>query len=206
MRIYRLSEYTFYHGTDSEPFNEFDPSKAKKGEAYYNPLGDAMYVTDKKDFAKMFGENVYSVNIPDNAKIKRMYPSKVKSAIGDILNRALKKIGVNYWETETLFKVGYNRLLDMAGYSPYDAIIEAVEFVSVEFPDKAQEYKEWVSKIATQKFSSFDVVMFYGTNNPNDILIGETPTKEILIFNKAFQKVFAGSSPKMIQTASLTGE
>jgi len=49
---------------------------------------------------------------------------------------------------------------------------------------------EWVSKIATQKFSKFDVVVFVGTNNPNDIFIGETPTKEVLIFNKEFQKVF----------------
>ena len=28
-------------------------------------------------------------------------------------------------------------------------------------------------------------------NNPNDIFMGETPTQEILIFNKEFQKVFS---------------
>ena len=45
MRIYKLSTDSeasgrvFYHGTDSPPFDEFDPSKAANGVRHYNPLG-----------------------------------------------------------------------------------------------------------------------------------------------------------------------
>ncbi len=192
MKIYRISSPTFYHGTDSDPFDIYDPSKAKKGEKFYNPLGEAMYVTDKPEFAKMFGENVYDVEIPDNANIKKISPSKASSAIGDILKRALRKVGIDYWKTDISFKVEFNKFVELAAYSPYEAIIEATEFVSIQFPGKADEYREWVSKIATEKFSKFDVVVFVGTNNPNDIFIGETPTQEVLVFNKEFQKVFKG--------------
>jgi len=191
VKIYRKSEHIFYHGTDSPPFEEYDPSKAIKGEQCYNPLGEAMYVTDKADFADMFGKNVYEVRVPEDAIIKRINSSRAASVIGDILNRALKRVGIDYWEgTDISFKVEYNKLLKRALYSPYDAIIEASELVRVIFPDKAKEYSDWVAKIASQKFSKFDVIIFTGTNNPNDIFIGETPTKEILIFNKSFQKIF----------------
>ncbi len=192
--INKLSEKTFYHGTDSEAFDEYDPSKASKGEQHYNPLGNAMYVTDKPDFAKMFGDNVYDVRIPDDAIIKKINPSSAKSAIRDILTRALKKVKIDYWETNISFKIDFGKTIDGARYSPYDAIMEAIATVESYFPEIAQEYGEWVSKIATQKFSKFDVVIFVGTNNPNDIFIGESPTQEVLIFNKAFQKVFRGST------------
>jgi hypothetical protein len=190
MKIFKIAEHTFYHGTDSEEFDEFDPEKAKKGEQHYNPLGNAMYVTDKPEFAEMFGKNIYEVKIPENAKIKRVNPSSASSAIGDILKRSLKKIGVDYWKTDISFKIEFNKYIDMASYSPYEAIMEASEYVRACYPEQAEEYSNWVSKIATQKFSKYDVVKFVGTNNPNDIFIGETPTQEILIFNKEFQKIF----------------
>ena len=185
-------EYTFFHGTDSPPFTEFNPSKATKGEQHYNPLGDAMYVTDKPEFAKMFGKNVYDVKIPKNAKIKRISPSKAESAIRDIIKRALEKVGIDYWQTDIGFRIQLRKLLENARWSPYDAIIESSELVKIEYQNKinTEEYMNWVSKLANQKFSKFDAVIFIGTNNPNDIYIGETPTKEILIFNKSFQKVF----------------
>tara|TARA_R110000824_G_scaffold148242_3_gene317880 strand:+ start:61725 stop:62312 length:588 start_codon:yes stop_codon:yes gene_type:complete len=190
MKIYKIASPTFYHGTDSPEFNEFDSSKATKGDQHYNPLGEAMYVTDKPDFANMFGKNVYEVDVPDDAKIKKINPSKAASAIGDILNRALKKVKIDYWSTDLNFKMVYQEQIKKAEYSPYEAIIDAVSAVTAYFPKVANEYEDWVSKIATQKFAKFDVVVFVGTNNPNDIFIGESPTQEILIFNKAFQKVF----------------
>lgn len=198
MRIYKLSTDSeasgrvFYHGTDSPPFDEFDPSKAVKGVRHYNPLGDALYVTDKRDFANMFGKNVYEVKIPSDAKLKRILPSKACSVIWDIIRRALVKVGIDYGNSDLMFKVDLHRQLDKARYSPYDAIMEASALVGLAFPEKAGEYYDWVSKIATQKFSKYDVVVFAGTNNPNDIFEGESGTREILVFNKAFQKVFPG--------------
>jgi len=184
--------YTFYHGTDSDAFDEFDSSKAKKGEVFFNPLGDAMYVTDKQDFAKFFGKNVYPVKIPKDAKIKRMSPSIVERTIWDIINRSLKRCGINYWDTSSQFRLYLNEQLKRAKYSPYDAIIESVEVVNIHYPDKYKLFSDSVSLIATKKFSRYDVVIFIGTNNPNDIFIGESPTKEILIFNKEMQKIFRG--------------
>ena len=195
MRIFKIAEEStsdrvFYHGTDSPPFDSFDPSKATKGGRHYNPLGDAMYVTNKRDFANLFGKNVYEVRIPSGARFKKVFPSKAYSVIRDIVNRALRRIGVDYHSTDLRFKVEYNRLLDMARYSPYEAIMEISALVGLTFPDKAAEYYEWVSKIASWKFAKYDVVVFSGTNNPNDIYEGSTPTQEILVFNKAFQRVF----------------
>ena len=97
---------------------------------------------------------------------------------------------IDYWATDMEFKMVFNEQIKKASYSPYESIIEALAAVGLYYPDLGLEYSEWVSKIATQKFSKFDVVVFVGTNNPNDIFIGETPTQEILIFNKSFQKVF----------------
>ncbi len=185
--------YEWYHGTDSPPFDQYDPSQAAKGETHYNPLGNAMYVTDKPEFAGMFGKNVYDVRIPKDCKIKRLSPKKAESAIRDIIVRSMLKIGINYRsDTDLKFKVELGRLLDRAEWSPYDSIMEATTHVALTYPDKAEEFYQWVGKIATQKFGKFDVVIFKGTNNPNDIFIGECPTQEIVIFNPAFQKVFQG--------------
>lgn len=182
--------HEFYHGTDSPPFETFDPSKASKEEKFYNPLGEAMYVTDKPEFASMFGKNVYPVRIPKNAKIKRMNPTLVATTIESILKKALKMIGIDYWQTNLKFKAELNKEIEKSQYNPYEAIIEAVEYVIVTFPEKKEQYRKAVSQIATQKFSNYDVVIFVGTNNPNDIFVGSTPTKEILIFNKNFQRIF----------------
>lgn len=53
-------------------------------------------MTDKRDFANMFGKNVYEVKIPSDAKLKRILPSKACSVIWDIIRRALVKVGIDY--------------------------------------------------------------------------------------------------------------
>lgn len=123
-------------------------------------------MTDKRDFANMFGKNVYEVKIPSDAKLKRILPSKACSVIWDIIRRALVKVGIDYGNSDLMFKVDLHRRLDKARYSPYDAIMEASALVGLAFPEKAGEYYDWVAKIATQKFFKYDVVVFAGTNNP----------------------------------------
>ena len=188
--------HEFYHGTDSPPFDSFDPGKAAKGGRHYNPLGDAMYVTDKPEFARLFGRNVYPVRIPPGAKIRRVSPSAAGSAIRDIVVRALRRVGMKWWDMDLRFKVDVSRYLDQAGISPYDAVMEIVSYMEASYPEIADKFAESVSEVATEKFSKYDVVVFVGTNDPNNIFVGETPTKEILIFNKEFQKVLSpGVSP-----------
>ena len=194
--IRATKEREYYHGTDSPPFDSYDSSKATKGKPHYNPLGDAMYVTDKPDFAKEFGKHVYPVKIPADAKIKRVSPSGAGSAIRDIIMRAMKRVGIDYWDHSAVenwyeFAGIFQRQLDKASDSPYDAIMELIALIDIHFHDKITEFEKAVSEIATRKFSKFDVVIFVGTNDPNAIFIGSTPTQEILIFNKALQKVFS---------------
>lgn len=198
MRIYKLSanwqedrDHVFYHGTDSPAFDSFDSSKAVKGKSHYNPLGEAMYATDKEDFARMFGRNVYPVHLPAGSKLKRVSPSLASRIIRDIVIRALGKVGVRYWDTDLMFKVDLGRELDKAAYSPYDSIMEAATLVALTYPDKAEAYYEWVKRIASAKFAKYDAVIFVGTNDPNAIFEGTSPTKEVLIFNKAFQRVIS---------------
>lgn len=194
--LQKIALPTFFHGTDSGPFNEFDPSQAAKGDAHYNPLGRGLYVTDKPEFAQLFGENVYNVDIPDDCKIKKMSPRQAESAIGDIIHRAMKKVKIDYWNNTTLrFKVDLGNQLDKARYNPYEAIIEAAMLIALTYPDKAEDFYQWVTKVATQKFSKFDMVVFKGTNDPDAIYFGDCSAKEIVIFNPKFQKVFRGELP-----------
>ena len=65
----------FYHGTDSSLFDEFDPSQAAKEDVHYNPLGSGLYATDKPNFARLFGKNVYETRLPKGCKIKKLLPS-----------------------------------------------------------------------------------------------------------------------------------
>jgi hypothetical protein len=204
MKWYRVSSkprknpWTFYHGTESGPFEEFDPSKATKGKQHYNPLGNAMYVTDKPEFAKMFGKNVYPVELPPDAKVKTMTGRQAQSAVGDILKRALRKVGIDYWkDTDINFKVQFNREIDKAAHSPYDAIMESIEYVQAAYPDVAEGYANAVSELATMKFSKYDAVIFQGTNDPDYQTFGGKPTRETLIFNPAYQKA---RTPKSLQT------
>lgn len=188
-------DHTFYHGTDSPPFEQFDPSKSTKEERHYNPLGEGLYVTDKRDFAKLFGKNVYPLQIPKDCKIKKFSPREQQSAIWDILRRAMQKVGINYWETTIQFKIILWKQIKKAKYSPYDAIMEAIAHITIEFPEKSQEFSEAIKIVATQKFSArYDVVIFTGTNDPNNIFVADCPTKEIIIFNPAFQKIVKGQS------------
>ena len=156
-------EREYYHGTDSPPFDAYDSSKATKGKPYYNPLGDAMYVTDKSDFARQFGEHVYPVKIPADAKIKRVSPSSAGSAIRDIIMRAMKRVGIDYHDQKDIpkwweFAITLGKQLDNASYSPYDAIIESVATIEIYFPDKAEAFGRAVSEIATKKFSAMQRV------------------------------------------------
>jgi len=181
--------YEFYHGTDSPPFDTFNPEEATKGDRHYNPLGDAMYVTDKEDFARFFGKNVLPVRIPKGAKIKRIYPSVVQSALESIIKKALKQVGIDYWKgTSISFKVQLGKLFKY--YSPYESMMEALALVQIEFPNIAETFPDAITFQANRKFSKFDVVMFMDTYDPNAIYIGSTPTKEILIFNKDMQRIF----------------
>jgi hypothetical protein len=84
--------WTFYHGTKSEAFQQFDPKRAAKGEQYWNPLGDGMYVTNNPRFARNFGGNVHKVVIPAGSTYKRFNMRTWQYSTGfGLVIRALRK-------------------------------------------------------------------------------------------------------------------
>jgi hypothetical protein len=99
-------EWTFYHGTASEVFHTFEPKNATKGEAYWNPLGNGMYATNNKEFARSFGHNLYKVIIPIGSTYKRISQdvwaySTGPGLITRTLRAAMKKAGYSYdaWDS-----------------------------------------------------------------------------------------------------------
>ena len=185
---------TFYHGTDSPPFDNYDPKQRTKSEKHYNPLGEGMYATNHPGLAEFFGKNVYQVRVPDNCKIKRFSPNQARSAISDIIRKSLSAAGTapRHWTPQ--FMRDLNETLDLAKESPYDAVYECMRLASDYFQHDLHEFANIVGQIATQKFSKYDAVIFNGTSNPdpNDIMVGDCPLQEVIIFNPAFQKVFNG--------------
>jgi hypothetical protein len=99
--------WTFYHGTKSQPFQEFAPKLAAKGAQYWNPLGDGMYVTNNPEFALNFGR-VHKVVIPAGSTYKRINMKTWewgtgKALVMRALRKAFKAVGDNYdrWEHGT---------------------------------------------------------------------------------------------------------
>lgn len=97
-------EWTFYHGTKSDPFDKFIPSDAAKGSQFWNPLGNGMYVTDSTEFARNFGSNVHKVIIPTGSTYKRINMNQWQitgfNLVIRTLKKAFKKAGESYHEWE----------------------------------------------------------------------------------------------------------
>jgi len=185
----KKENFTFWHGTNSNCFKSFNPKKAKKAELHFDPLGKGMYVTDNKEFAKIFGENICEVQIPKNTKIKRYSSNQAFSALMDVFKRAMKKVGVDYWKDLDIGeKLELNRLLEQAKYSPYDAIYDAYAWFCIAYVDKCKKLGFHIEEIATKKFSKYPVVIFKGTHDPTNIHIGSKPTLEIVIYDSKLQK------------------
>ena len=69
-----LKDYhILYHSTDSDFFNTIDHDNAKKGERYFNPLGNGLYFSTNEKFTKKFGKNTFYYLLPKKSKIKKNY-------------------------------------------------------------------------------------------------------------------------------------
>lgn len=133
-----------YHGTKSEPFDTFTPSKATKGETFWNPLGDGMYATDAPRFASEFGSNVHEVHIPAGATYKRITPRQWSQGVGQTIAQraiaqAFKACGQNFkdWENGTKpdNKIATGKMSDAE-------ILETC--IRIGFPTASEEEKEKV--------------------------------------------------------------
>lgn len=107
-------EWVFYHGTKSAPFDQFEPSKAAKGEQYWNPLGNGMYVTDQPVFAAYFGPHIHKIVIPPGCNYKRINQRTWISMSWKLVLRALRRAfrsageNVDQWRKGKPFKFPKN--------------------------------------------------------------------------------------------------
>ena len=187
---------TFYHGTDSPEFEKFEPAKAVKSERFWNPLGNAMYVSDVSNFASQFGKHVYDVAMPQGVRYKTFSYREWISAGMDLVKRALKiagiewndkwndngvKLGVELGHKTEIYKIIQN-------HAPYEGLYEVHAFVHMSFPrDVAEKFTDALPGLSDQKFGRYDFVVFESSEAYG--------SKEIVIYNPALQKVVAKKNP-----------
>jgi hypothetical protein len=192
---------TFYHGTDSDPFDQYQPQQAKKGQQFWNPLGNALYVSDQKYFAKCFGKHVYQLNVPPGYKYKKFTHEEWMSAANDLIKKtvckALKQTGhkVNCRgfyidDIDTNYALHYI----IRNNSPYEGLLESVEIVGQAWGrDVSNAYQDILPIESTKKFGKFDFVIFTSTNDALGYFNDKGNIQgawEVLIYNPELQKVF----------------
>ena len=202
-----------YHGTDSAGFQKFAPSKAVKGQQYWNPLGTGLYASNSAEMAASFGKNVYEIIIPPGYSYKRFNDQtwmstgisialrslslalrdefKVKIKVGDLndLGYALREIFGPDRESQIIR--GIYQGIQQSG-SPYEGLTECMEIVFLwAGEDVAARWKDHTEQYADKKLGKFDFVIFHQTNWPY-FVYDEKGKKispvEVVIYNPELQK------------------
>jgi len=178
----REGKYIYWHGTDSPAFTIFNPILKTKEEQFWNPLGNSnvMYVSNDKEFVTLFGKYAHPVIIPPTANILRITRSKWDIIGLNIVKKAYKNVGIDYWNDLTLSeKMEINEALKDV---PYEGLYDVYIYATVNRPEIAEQLAEAIEKESTKRFSKYDVVSFWATNDP----MGNAT--EVLIINKDMQK------------------
>ena len=169
-----------YHGTDSATYQTFDPSKAAKGDGFFNPLGDALYTSTNRDFAKTFGKNVMEGHLPRDLNVITLGGDKARNVARSIGVQALKKAGMSYDKLELGKKVEFNRLFEIG--SPIENMNALDDFMAMNGVDNAQEI---IRDVTTKKFSKYDGVRWTNTDY-------HQKADEIALFSDRAKKAFLG--------------
>jgi len=124
--------YVLYHSTDSDFFDSVKYDMAKKGDRFFNPLGNGLYFSTNKDFSKGFGKNTFYYLLPKSAKIKKVtFKSWTQSTFLSIVKKVLKKYNKDYWkDTDISDKVEINRLGTDA---PISSLNEFSEWLKIKY-------------------------------------------------------------------------
>lgn len=163
-----------YHATDSEPFDVFDISKAKKGETYFNPLGTGQYLSSNKEFVRKFGTNTMEYVLPKNAKTKIVtIDNWAKKDYPIIVKDTLKKLGIKYDNLTLDEKVMLNRQVP-------DAPIISLNNAEVIIGDIAERFgkkgdiQKIMEQVSDSRNANYDAIIFRDTDsafNVDEILI-----------------------------------
>jgi hypothetical protein len=192
---------TFYHGTKSEPFDQFNPTLAVKGEKHWNPLGDGMYATNNSRFAGQFGGNVYPVVIPPGTTYRRIskgeWPQMARGMVEKALRVALKAVGDNFATWTNGSDLKKDRAMShfrsesyqtLERHDPYTGLYEVSAIVGMDFGRAIGEaFGDAIVAESQRRFGKYGFVIFPGTNDAFQF-DDEPVSIEVVIYNPALQK------------------
>ena len=179
--------YILYHSTDSDFFNVIQYDNAKKGDRYFNPLGNGLYFSTNKQFSKTFGKNTYYYLLPKTSKIKKItYKSWTESSYQNILKLVLKKYNIDYWKDTThTQKV---ELMRLANNTPISSLNELQELLSS--PDlgyNLPNVQETIESVVDKINAKYDAVWYKDTDyyqKADEILIPTLSFKKELFIKE----------------------
>ena len=181
--------YVLYHATDSDFFDTINYDNAKKGDRYFNPLGNGLYFSTNENFIKKFGKNTYYYLLPKSAKIKKItYKTWTESVYNSILKKVLKKYNIDYWKDTTLDqKVELNRL---ANNPPITSLNELSYLLSASY--NLSNVQETIENVVDKINRPYDAIWYKETDYYQQ-------ADEILIPTSSFKKeLFVKELPKFL--------
>lgn len=156
--------HILYHSTDSDFFNVIQYDNAKKGDRYFNPLGNGLYFSTNEQFSKTFGKNTYYYLLPKTSKIKKItYKSWTESSYQNILKLVLKKYNIDYWKDTThIQKVELMRLANDAPISSLNELQEVLS--SSDLGYNLPNVKETIESVVDRINGKYDAVWYKYTD------------------------------------------
>jgi hypothetical protein len=171
--------WVLYHHTDSDFFDTLNHSLAKKGERYFNPLGNGLYCSTNKEFGKGFGKNTFYYLLPKNSKIKIVTQNKWYSTdFWSYLNKVLRKYKLNFRDLSLEDRVTIDRI---ANNEPITSLNELEFVLSVDL--KLDNVDVVMESVMDERNSTYDAIWYRTTNYYKS-------ADEIVIPTKSFKKEY----------------
>ncbi len=158
-----------YHASDSKSIKGYNPKKAEKGEQYFNPLGNGLYLSTNREFVKMFGANIFEYVIPKYFIKKVIHYNNFQTLYHSVIKKTLSVFKIKY-DVDTL---GYDNIIEinrLGNNEPITAFNEAEEYIHyILLPEfnintKPNQVKDIMQSIVDKINSKYDVVFYKDTN------------------------------------------
>jgi hypothetical protein len=171
--------WVLYHHTDSDFFDTLNHSLAKKGERFFNPLGNGLYCSTNKEFGKSFGKNTFYYLLPKNSKIKIVTQNKwYKNDFWGYLTKVLRKYKLNFYDLSIDIKIIISRI---ANNEPIESLNELEVVLREDL--KLDNIQEVMESVMDERNSAYDAIWYRTTNYYNE-------ADEIVIPTKSFKKEY----------------
>ena len=179
--------HILYHSTDSDFFDTIEYDNAKKGERFYNPLGNGLYFSTNINFSKKFGKNTYYYLLPKSAKIKKITDKYWKEQLYEsILKKVLKKYKIDYYRDLTLIQKV--ELMRLGNDTPISSLNELTEVLSgSDLGYNLPNVQETIENIVDDINSKYDAIWYKTTDyyqEADEILIPKLSFKKELFLKE----------------------